>query len=161
MNCPEASIAASRARWLSLAWALAVFATHLACAAAATPFAAPSVQSSVPGPAGGTLRVTVAMMLVLAAVLGAAWLMRRFRGLSGAPNSGLAVLAQVSLGTRERAVLLRVGDRQVLVGVAPGNVRTLHVVDAAASATLNAAPNIPDGPPPRSFKSLLLKSLGK
>jgi flagellar protein FliO/FliZ len=101
------------------------------------------------------------MMLVLAAVLGAAWLMRRFRGLSGAPNSGLAVLAQVSLGTRERAVLLRVGDRQVLVGVAPGNVRTLHVVDAAASATLNAAPNIPDGPPPPSFKSLLLKSLGK
>lgn len=161
MNCPEASVAASRARWLSLAWALPVLATHLACAAAATPFAAPSAQSSVPGPAGGTLRVTVAMILVLAAVLGAAWLMRRFRGLSGAPNSGLAVLAQVSLGTRERAVLLRVGDRQVLVGVAPGNVRTLHVVDAAASATLNAAPNIPDAPPPPSFKSLLLKSLGK
>jgi flagellar protein FliO/FliZ len=145
---------------MSLASALLMGASHLACAAASTPFAAPAVPS-VPGPAGGTLQVTVAMIVVLAAVLGAAWLVRRLRAVSGAPTSSLEVLAQVSLGTRERAVLLRVGDRQVLVGVAPGNVRTLHVVAATSAAAINAAPSMPDGMPRPTFKSLLLKSLGK
>ena len=69
------------------------------------------------------------------------------------------VLAQVSFGARERAVLLRVGAQQVLVGVAPGNVRTLHIIDgrrrqpdAARSRGKIARP---------TFKSMLLKSLGK
>jgi flagellar protein FliO/FliZ len=138
---------------------------ELACAAANSPFAAPVAQSA-PGPAGGTLRVTVAMILVLGAVLGAAWLARRLRGVSGVPTSGLEVLAQVSLGARERAVLIRVGARQVLIGVAPGSVRTLHVLEALASgvppaAGDSAAPDAPAGALRPSFKSLLLKSLGK
>lgn len=137
-------------------------AAHLARAAVA-PFAAPMTQG-VPGAAGSTLRVTVAMVLVVGAVLALAWLARRLRSVSGVPASGLEVLAQVSLGTRERAVLLRVGERQVLVGVAPGNVRTLHVVDAAGAAdaaALTATSNVPGSTPRPTFKSLLLKSLGK
>jgi flagellar biogenesis protein FliO len=52
---------------------------------------------------------------------------------------------------------LRVGGSQVLVGVAPGNVRTLHVIDGVTE------PDIA-GPPENArptFKSMLLKSLGK
>jgi flagellar protein FliO/FliZ len=37
------------------------------------------------------------------------------------------------LGTRERAVLLQVGDQQLVVGVAPGRVQTLHVLDKPLS----------------------------
>jgi flagellar protein FliO/FliZ len=105
----------------------------------------------------GTLRVTLAMVLVLGALLAAAWLARRVRGVGGASSSGLTVLAQVSLGTRERAVLLRVGAFQVLVGVAPGNVRTLHVTDAVAEPDVAGPAEIA----PPTFKSMLLKSLGK
>jgi flagellar protein FliO/FliZ len=135
----------------------------IACAATGSPFAEPAAQSA-PSTAGGTLRVTVAMMVVLGAVLGAAWLVRRLRGVSGVSASGLQVLAQVSLGTRERAVLIRVGERQVLVGVAPGSVRTLHVLEPQASAApldALASASAPDAPPRPSFKSLLLRSLGK
>ena len=165
LNSTVASGTARRAWCLSLTLALVASWSDLACAAANTPFAAPAAQSA-PSPAGGTLRVTVAMILVLGAVLGAAWLARRFRGVSALPTSGLEVLAQVSLGTRERAVLIRVGERQILIGVAPGNVRTLHVVEAPASGAwaataASAAPGVPDGPPRPSFKSLLLRSLGK
>jgi flagellar protein FliO/FliZ len=140
-------------------------ASDLACAAASTPFAAPVAQSA-PSTTGGTLRVTLAMILVLGAVMAAAWLARRLRGVSGAPTNGLEVLAQVSLGARERAVLIRVGERQVLIGVAPGNVRTLHVVEPSADGALaataaHAALGVPDGLRRPSFKSLLLKSLGK
>ena len=33
------------------------------------------------------------------------------------------------MGTRERVVLLQVGDKQLLVGVAPGSIKTLHVLE--------------------------------
>jgi len=33
------------------------------------------------------------------------------------------------MGTRERVVLLQVGETQLLLGVAPGRVQTLHVLD--------------------------------
>jgi flagellar protein FliO/FliZ len=132
-----------------------------------TPFAAP-VQQAAPTPAGGLLRVVVALLLVLAAVLAAAWLGRRMRAINGGGGSAnLQLLGQMSLGARERAVLVRVGDRQLLIGVAPGHVCTLHVLEQSPSplaatstpALDAAAANMVAERP--SFKSLLLKSLGK
>jgi flagellar protein FliO/FliZ len=128
-------------------------------AAASTPFAAP--EQVVPSSStGGLLRVVVALLVVLGAVIVAARLARRVRGLGGGTNPALEVLGQLSLGTRERAVLLRVGQHQLLLGVAPGNVRTLQVFDdlvlppaSTDSETANA--NRP------TFKSMLLKSLGR
>jgi flagellar protein FliO/FliZ len=147
------------ARTLTLALALALGAMRIASAAAAAPFAAPGAQSSASA-GGGMLRVTLALILVLAAVFATGWFVRRVRGLSGASSTGLEVLAQVTLGARERAVLIRVGERQILLGVAPGNVRTLHVLEpGAAVAPTSIMP--PDAALRPTFKSLLLKSLGK
>jgi flagellar protein FliO/FliZ len=139
-------------------------ASRMLYAASATPFAAP-VQPAVPSAGGGLLRVIVALLVVLAAVLAAAWLARRMRAISGGgSSSSLELLAQLPLGTRERLVLVRVGERQLLLGVAAGNVRTLHVLELQAAA-VNAAsmpqPGADAGAARPSFKSLLLKSLGK
>jgi flagellar biosynthetic protein FliO len=128
-------------------------------AASSTPFAAP--QQIAPSSAtGGFLRVIVALLVVLGAVIAAARLARRMRGLSGGSSSALEVLGQLSLGTRERAVLVRVGERQLLIGVAQGSVRTLHVFDdlVLPPAASGGPATIPSAP---SFKALLLKSLGK
>ncbi|MFI4894881.1 MAG: flagellar biosynthetic protein FliO [Steroidobacterales bacterium] len=165
MNDKAASGPARGACRIALSAMLLMGVRGLAWASANAPFAAP-VASSVAGPAAGTVRVTVAMVLVLAAVLAAAWLLRRLRSISGSPAGALEVLAQVSLGTRERAVLIRIGDRQLLLGVAPGNVRTLHVLETAVSGAFNGvqpavAADGPDTAARPSFKSLLLKSLGK
>ena len=47
----------------------------------------------------------------------------------GKPNgAALDVLADLPLGQKERAVLIRVGTTQILLGVAPGRVSTLHVL---------------------------------
>jgi flagellar protein FliO/FliZ len=135
-------------------------------AASATPFAAP-VQQSATGSAGGLLRVILALIVVLAAVLAAAWLARRMRAFSGGGGSAsLEMLAQLPLGTRERAVLVRVGDCRVLIGVAPGNVRTLHVLGPSALPlaevpTADAATPANDPAARPTFKALLLRSLGK
>jgi flagellar protein FliO/FliZ len=166
LNATARSCAARRAGLPLLLLTVSGGASRALHAASTAAFAAP-VEPVVPTPAGGLLRVIVALLVVLAAVLAAAWLARRMRAFSGGGgNSSLELLGQLSLGARERAVLVRVGDRQLLIGVAPGQVRTLHVLEqppapmrAAATPQPGEAANTAGARP--SFKSLLLKSLGK
>jgi flagellar protein FliO/FliZ len=127
-------------------------------------FAAPVAHPAMPGQAGSLVRVTVALILVLAAVFAAAWFSRRMHGVGSSRSSALEVIAQLPLGPRERAVLVRVGTQQVLLGVASGNVRALHVLPVSAEGTSQSAFEAAGAPPPMpppTFKSMLLKSLGK
>jgi flagellar protein FliO/FliZ len=145
---------------------------------AAIAFAAPTHSATLPSAAGGLVRVALALIVVLGAIFGAGWLSRRVHGTArGAHHPGLEVLAQLPLGPRERAVLIRVGAQQLLVGVCGGCVRTLHVCTpdgvvagtaatgpaaaAGAGADLAAATAEAGAPLRPTFKSLLLKSLGK
>jgi flagellar protein FliO/FliZ len=153
---------ASRPGWQRLPLAaLALGACRLASAASELPFAQPDAGSATRAGGAGMLRVMLALLLVLAAVFATAWFVRRVRGLGGAEGTGLEILAQIPLGARERAVLIRVGDRQILIGVAPGNVRTLHLLEANAPAAIESVPASADAALRPTFKSLLLKSLGK
>jgi flagellar biosynthetic protein FliO len=77
---------------------------------------------------GATLRMAGGLVVVLGLLALAAWASRRFR-ITGRLRSGLIeVVSGISLGTREKVVLLRVGREQVLVGVSPAGMRTLHVI---------------------------------
>jgi flagellar biosynthetic protein FliO len=129
---------------------------------AAQTFAAPE-QVAPSNSTSGLLRVVIALVVVLGAVVFAGRFARRMRGFGGGTNSSLEVMGQLSLGARERAVLIRVGERQLLIGVAPGNVRTLHVFEELLLPREVGAPaTFPGDDSNRpSFKALLLKSLGK
>jgi flagellar protein FliO/FliZ len=101
-----------------------------AMVSAADPAAGPAIPTaldtgSIAGPA---LRMVLSLGAVLALVAGLAWLAQRLRA-GGHLKSGLIeVVSGVSLGTREKVVLLRVGHEQVLVGVSAAGMRTLHVI---------------------------------
>lgn len=93
------------------------------------PFAAPQVpEHPVATTAGSLLQVTVSLALVLAAVFAAAWVVRRLRGFGKFGANLIQVVADAPLGTKERAVLVQVGEQQLLLGVAPGRVNLLHVL---------------------------------
>jgi flagellar protein FliO/FliZ len=127
------------------------------------PFAAPStVTSAAPSGVASLGQVTLALALVLAVIFIAAWLLRRVRGFGRPASGALDILADLPVGQKERAVLIRVGTTQVLLGVAPGRVTTLHVLAEPVSITPPTAGS--DGPGSSNrpdFKSLLMKSLGK
>ncbi len=135
----------------------------LAQAATSSPFAAPT-GFVAPGAGLGMVRLVLALALVLAAVYAAAALLRRLRVLGTAGSAQLQVVSQVALGARERAVLLRAGDQQLLVGVAPGNVRLLCTLpDAAPAAPTDGAAPLPAGAAGTmpNFRELLRRSLGR
>ncbi len=111
-------------------------------------------------------QATLALALVLIAVFAAAYGLRRLRKFGGAVSAdGIEVISQAALGSKERAVLLRVAGTHVLVGVTPGNVNLLHVLaaDAIPASREPVAAELGNQPSPASqpsFKALLKKSLG-
>jgi flagellar protein FliO/FliZ len=75
---------------------------------------------------GSVLQVVLGLAAVLAMVAGSAWLLRRLGMRAGTAGGRLRLLGGVALGPRERALLLEVRETWLVVGVAPGQVRTLY-----------------------------------
>ena len=124
-----------------------------------TLFAAPSAAAH--GSAGGgALEVTLALLLVVGLIALLAWAARRMRGFGVGVHDRIQVLADRSLGPKERCLLVRVGETDILLGVAAGSVRTLHVFPAGANTEAPPAPPA-TGPRLPNFKDLLMRSLGK
>ncbi len=74
-------------------------------------------------------KVTLALGFVVLAIFFSAWLFRRFASLPSVKNDALSVVGGLSLGNRERIVLLQVGEEQILLGVTPGKLETLHILE--------------------------------
>ncbi len=122
-----------------------VASTWLLSAVCCAPLWAADIGRPAPAPVepvgtASLMQVLLALILVLALIVGMAWLMRRIGGLTQVGGGVVRVLGGVPVGQRERVVLIQVGSQQLLLGVAPGRVQTLHVLEepinvSAASAS--------------------------
>ena len=79
------------------------------------------------------LQVVGSFFLVICVLLAVMLLLKRFNTIGTSMGGHIEILASAPLGQRERAVLLQVGEEQILVGVAPGNVTTLHHISHPVS----------------------------
>jgi len=65
-------------------------------------------------------------LIIVLALFGLfAWLLRKTGNFSFDHKSQLAVISGLSLGMREKLVLVKVGEKQLLLGVTPGRVDKL------------------------------------
>jgi len=85
--------------------------------------------------------ITLGLVLVLALIFALAWLFRRYGNVASFNRSNIQVLGGVSLGSRERAVLLEVEGEQILVGVTPNQVTRLHVLKSRDSSSSHISDN--------------------
>ena len=101
--------------------------------AEAMPETAPAVVSepatSAPDTVMTMLTLGVGLFSVIAIIFGCAWLVRRMSGMTGGNTKAIKVVSVMPMGTRERVALLDVGGTQILVGVTPSAIRTLHVFE--------------------------------
>jgi flagellar protein FliO/FliZ len=122
-------------------------------------FAAPEAASHGTA-AGGTLDVTLALLLIVGLIVLLAWGLKRMRRFGIGKQDRIQVLSDRAVGPKERCMLVRVGDTDLLIGVAGGSVRTLHVFPPGANTEAPPAP-VSDKPALPNFKDMLMRSLGK
>ncbi len=112
--------------------------------------AAEPVRSSAEIMNGSSVfQVIIGLGIVLGTILLLAWGLKKVSGIQ-VGNRRLKVVATLPLSTRERAVLIQVGERQVLLGVAPGRVSLLESFE---SPVIEPAENV------ESFADKLKKSI--
>jgi flagellar protein FliO/FliZ len=76
--------------------------------------------------AGSVGEVALALGIVLVAILAVAWLMRRLHGGSIGGAGPMRVLSVMSVGPRERLLLVDVAGQQLLLGVTATQISNLH-----------------------------------
>lgn len=75
------------------------------------------------------VQYSLGLIVVLSTVVALVWVLRRFNRFQSSIGGTLKTLGGLSLGGRERIILVQVGETQLLLGVAPGRIQTLHVLD--------------------------------
>ncbi len=83
--------------------------------------------------------LAVSLVFILCLILLCAWLVKRVSGITHAGSQHLKVLGALSVGNKERALLISAGDKQLLLGVATGSVSLLHVFDEPVVSTTELA----------------------
>lgn len=123
--------------WLTALPAVLLAMPVLAEEAGKTAEAAAPVRS--PDTIGTFVSLGVGLAVVVALIYGCAWIIRRMSGMSGMNNGAIKVVSVMALGARERIALIEVGGQQILLGITPSTVRTLHVFDEPVVDASNPA----------------------
>ena len=77
---------------------------------------------------GPTLRMVLSLTAVLSLLGGCAYAFNRLREGGRFKGGLIEIVSGISLGNREKVVLLRVHDEEILVGISPSGMRPLHVM---------------------------------
>lgn len=83
-------------------------------------------------------------MLVILLIFGLGWLVKRLGMVPGSKGM-VRILGGVSLGGRERALILEAEGRRILVGVAPGQVNFLMHLGESTAGPPASGPDMDSG----------------
>ena len=103
--------------------------------AAAEDMAGPAASGALAGGGllGPAIRTILSLIAVLAVLGACAWFVQRMRNGGHLKGGLIEIISGVSLGNREKVVLLRVGEEQIVVGVSPAGMTSLHVISAESA----------------------------
>ena len=100
-----------------------------------------AAETVTPGVSGSSyLQAGLALALIVALLLGTAWLARKVSGGKGFGQGGMKVVGGIALGPRERLVLVEVGENWLVIGIVPGQIRTLHSMPKGSLDSAGSSP---------------------
>lgn len=90
--------------------------------------AAPAVAHAQVAPevGPGLLQMLLGLAFVIGLILASLWVLKRLTAPRGAAAQVLRVVAGQAVGARERVVIVEIGETALVLGVAPGQISTLH-----------------------------------
>ena len=91
--------------------------------------AAPPAVPAVGVPTGALVQGLLGLLLIIGLLLVTLAALKRWGGkFGGVSTAGMKVVSGLSVGTRERILLIEVGDTWLVVGVTASQIRTLHTL---------------------------------
>lgn len=98
-------------------------------------------QSASPLSVGSLTQLTLSLLAIVALIIAISWALKRLKVAGPRGRGEIAVVDELALGPRERIVLLRVGESQVLVGIGAGGV--VGLTPLATPIAIKAASSVP------------------
>ncbi len=72
------------------------------------------------------LRLITGLLVVLLVIVCLSWIVKRLNLVKLSTSKGFQSIASMTLGAKEKIILLKVGERYLLIGVGASTVSTLH-----------------------------------
>jgi flagellar protein FliO/FliZ len=79
-------------------------------------------QSASPLSVGSLAQLTLSLLAIVALIVAISWALKRLKMAGPRGRGEITVIDELALGQRERIVLVRVGESQVLVGIGAGGL---------------------------------------
>jgi flagellar protein FliO/FliZ len=123
----------------------------------------PTPQPAAPSSSGGLLQTSLALIFVIGLMLGLAWLTKRFApNKFGGGNRNVKLVGALSVGARERILVVEVGEQWIVVGASPGRMNALATMPRQESSEAEVqAPALPTANFAEWFKQTIDKRNGK
>ncbi len=130
-----------------------------AAALPAMPAGAPMTMAPTSS-AGSLLQTILALVFVLALLIGLAWFMKRYGPKVMGGNNKMRVVSSLNLGGRERIVLVEVADQWIVVGASPGRINALATMPRQ-EGDLPQLATAQNGPAAANFSEWLKQTIEK
>jgi flagellar protein FliO/FliZ len=115
-----------------------------------------TASQAVPGSSfGAMLQVALSLLFVLAVMIATAWAIKRYGPKRLLGDTTVRIVGGVSLGGRERVLVIEVADQWIIVGAAPGRVNALGTMPRQQ---IEISPDAPDA---KNFAAWLKQTIDK
>ncbi|XLZ70189.1 flagellar biosynthetic protein FliO [Massilia sp. SR12] len=131
--------------------------------AANAPAPANVLASQAPSAAGSLLQTILSLGFVIALLVGLAWLLKRFGPKHITGGTTVKLVGALSVGARERILVVEVGEQWIVVGASPGRMNALATLPRQEidEADLAGAQPVPGANFAEWFKQTIEKRNGK
>ena len=126
----------------------------LAALAAPASVAATTAAASAASSPAGMLQVTFGLLLVVGLLFAVTWSLKKMGAGKHAAAGAVKVVGGVSVGNRERILVVEVADQWIVVGVAPGAITALSTMPKQAGLDLS-----PPRPLAKNFSTWLKQTI--
>lgn len=93
-------------------------------------------QSASFSPAEYAVKTAVSLALVISLIFLIAWIYKKMNRARGIFSSDLKIISSVSIGSKEKLIVVEVGDEQILIGATPSKItKIFHLKEKIQSQT--------------------------
>lgn len=104
------------------------------------------------------LNWSLGLVIVLCLFFACVWFMRKMGALPVNSRNSMKVLSGLSLGMREKLILVQIGDKQLVLGVTPGKIEKLLVLEGNEQLLQEKPDSRVDGEFSKTLKQVLTRS---